>query len=251
MNKCSSFLLMICLLSTISHTASSAPGIDITVKVSKWQIDYFGNIGQGANTAPLKELGFTDKDLGMQSITVDHALPIIPNFKLQYTDLSLGGTGTISQNTIVDDITFTGGNTLKTALDLSHTDLTFFYSPLDNWVHVDLGLTARHFTEDLSVESASASIAIDLDEWLPMLYGNFRFELPLTGFYINSDLNYVSYDGNTLSDFSASLGYVSDSAVSFTAELGYRKFSLEAEDINNLEADIDIDGIYASIGLVF
>jgi len=251
MNKGSSFLLMIFLLSTISHTVYGAPGVDVTVKISKWQTDYSGDLGQGTDTATLEELGFIEEDFGMQSITIDHALPVVPNIKIQNTDLSSTGTGTLTRDLIVDGTTFTVSDTLNTSLDLSHTDFTFFYSPINNWVHFDLGLTARHFTEGLSVEGASANTAIDLEEWLPMIYGNLRFELPLTGVYINSDLNYASYEDNTLSDFSASLGYVSDSAVSFTAEVGYRKFSIDAEDINNFEADIDIDGIYASIGLVF
>lgn len=237
----------------LNHSAVSfaAPGIDITATVGQWQADYSGDIGRNNTTATLNELGFSDDSSNVLSVTVEHILPFIPNVKIRTTSLDVTESSTLSRTFTFDNITFVASDDVTTTLDFSHQDLTFFYSPLDNWVHLDLGLTARRFDGEASIVGTIGSEKVDFDTWVPMFYGNARFELPLTGWFVNGELNTVSYDGNTLTDIAASVGYSSGSIVGFTAELGYRQLSIDADDLDSLRANIDIDGLYANIGLTF
>ncbi|MGH1485231.1 MAG: TIGR04219 family outer membrane beta-barrel protein [Cellvibrionaceae bacterium] len=237
----------------LSTPVYSAPLIDFTVTASQWQTEYSGRVGQGADTASLDDLGFEDENFNVVRAVLRHPIPVIPNLLVQRTDLDTEANGTLTGTFVFDGVTYIATEQVSTTLDLSHTDATLFYSPLSNWVTFDIGLTGRHFNGEASVTGSTAgSSSIDLDDWIPLVYFNARFELPLTGLYIGGTINTISHDDNTLKDFSAALGYVVDGAVvDLVAELGYRAFTLDVDDINDFEGNIDIDGLYFTLGLKF
>jgi outer membrane protein len=249
-----SFITSFFLLALLSSSINAAPGIDVRLSLGQWQADYSGEVGQDTNTATLQELGFDDEDHNVISAEIRHIVPILPNIKLQQTDLDTAANGTITGTLVIDGTTFTATETVDTDLDLSHTDITLFWSPVDNWVTFDFGLTARHFGENVNVVGGTPTRteAIDLDYWIPLIYLNTEFELPLTGLYLKGGVNAISYDDNSLTDFTAALGYeFSGLAVDFIVELGYRNFELELDDIDGFEGDVEIDGLYLSLGLEF
>jgi len=84
---------------------------------------------------------------------------------------------------------------------------------------------------------------LKFDETVPLFYISARFDLPFSGFYIGADINnnFNSGDGNA-EDSSIMLGYESGSGLGI--EGGIKKFSLELEDINNINTDLEYDGIY-------
>jgi len=84
-----------------------------------------------------------------------------------------------------------------------------------------------------------------------MLYAGVNADLPFTGVYIDASLNTISYDGNGLQDLSAAVGYNFGDLLPLTAELGYRKMSLDLEDLDDVEGDFTIDGWFLSLGLAF
>ncbi len=236
-----------------SVSSYAAPLIDVTVTAAQWQADYSGNVGQDDETATLDELGFDDDDHNVVALTFEHPVPFLPNVRIQNTNIDTSASGTISRDLTFNDVTFSASEDVETALDLSHTDFTFFYSPLNNWVHLDLGLTGRKFDGEASIEgSVTGQESADLDVWIPMIYAGARFELPLTGVYIDATLNTIGYDGNELTDFTAAVGYQTDGlAADFIAELGYRSFSIEIDDIDDIEADLELDGIFLRLGVQF
>jgi outer membrane protein len=248
------FSTSIFVLALFSSTAHSAPGIDVKLSLGQWQADYSGKVGQDNNTATIEELGFDDEDHNIITAEIRHALPIVPNIKLQQTALDSTANGTITGTLVIDGTTFTATETVDTDLDLSHTDITLFWSPLDNWVTFDFGLTARHFGENVTVVGGTPvrTEAIDLDYWIPLIYLNSRFDMPLTGLYLKGSINAISYDDNSLTDLTAAVGYeISSAAVDFVAEFGYRTFEVELDDIDGFEGDVDIDGLYLSLGINF
>ncbi|MEO0444017.1 MAG: TIGR04219 family outer membrane beta-barrel protein, partial [Pseudomonadota bacterium] len=188
-----------------------------------------------------------------------HPVPGLPNIRIQNTDLDTNANGTLTATLEVDGTLFSASEDIATDLDLSHTDITFFYSPINNWVQFDMGLTGRYFNgEVVVVGNVAGTESIDLDNWIPMFYFGTRFELPFSGLYLDANLNAIGFSGNKLSDFSAALGYVADMAgfagltlAGLSAELGYRAFTLEIDDINDFEGNIDIDGFYMKVGIQF
>ncbi|MEX1033567.1 MAG: TIGR04219 family outer membrane beta-barrel protein [Cellvibrionaceae bacterium] len=218
-----------------------------------WNTDFSGNVGDvGQPSADLEDLGLSDQDNNFLFIALEHPIPIIPNIRLQSTDISQSETGTITQSFVLDGDPYFFSQEVTSDFDLSHVDATLYYELLDNWVNLDLGVTFRMFDGEISMQSQTASGSRKLDETIPMLYGKAQFNLPLSGFYVAGGGNYVSYSGSDVSDLQASIGYMSDGLVlDFGIELGIRTFSIELDDVSDLDADMKLDGTFASVYLHF
>jgi len=176
------------------------------------------------------------------------------NAKIKHSDISASASGTLARTLEFDDVTFSLGEDVETDLDLTHTDFTLFYSPLNNWVQIDIGLTGRRFDAEGTITgSVTGTESETFDNWVPMVYLGARFELPLTGLYADATLNTVNYDGNEVSDFTAALGYAIDlPTVDIVAELGYRTFTFALdEDDSDIGIDLELDGLYLNLGFQF
>ena len=138
---------------------------------------------------------------------------------------------------------------VQSDLDLEQLDLTLYYEVLDNWVNLDLGLTARDLTGDLIVRQANglATSETSIDGVIPMGYLAARFDLPLTGVSVGAEGNFISFDGDSLHDFNA-YGQYEISLIQFRA--GYRQMSIDYEDGND-RLDVEIGGPFVSAGVSF
>lgn len=240
-------------LLTVSPLALSDTILGIYAGGGVWQTDFSGNVGDtNMPGADLGDLGLDEQDNDFYFVALEHPVPLIPNIRLQHNAISMSETGTVSQTFVLDGDPYVVSQEVVSNFDFSHTDATLYYEILDNWVNLDLGVTFRMFDGDISLRSATASGSQDFDETIPMLYGKAQFNLPLTGFYVAAGGNYVSYDDSDVSDFQASLGYMSDGLVlDFGVELGLRNFSVELDDVSGVDADMELDGPFAQVYLHF
>lgn len=219
-----------------------------------WESDFSGDIGdRNRPGADLRDLGLDDDRNQFYFVAFEHFVPLIPNIRLQQTDISLSSSATISQSFVLDGVGYIANDTVSSDFDLSHLDATLYYEILDNWVNLDLGLTFRKFDGEVSFNSAAQGRATEsIDETLPMLYAKAQFDLPFTGFYVAASGNYTSYDDSDVSDFTAAVGYMSNGLLlDLGIELGLREFSVKLDDVSGLDADMKMDGPYASIYLHF
>ena len=246
------FYPLLSFLILTSTVANAVPLVDFSITAGQWQPEYSGKIGQNNNTATLDDLGFDDDEHNVITAVLKHPVPVIPNIRLQHTTMETEASGTATFT--IRGTNYSASETVDTDLDLSHTDVTLFYSPLDNWVKFDLGLTGRYFGGEASFfgNTTNRTEEAQFDDWLPLVYAGARFELPLSGLYIDATINTLSYDDNSLTDYTAAIGYGSNGlAVDLLVELGYRSFSLEVDDIDGFEGNVDIEGLYLSLGLRF
>ncbi|MGQ9427047.1 TIGR04219 family outer membrane beta-barrel protein [Gilvimarinus sp. F26214L] len=220
-----------------------------------WQTDLSGEVGDvdrlGAN---LEDFGLDEQDNEFYYVALEHPIPLIPNIRLQNTDMSMSELSSISRTFDLDGQTYTAGETIASDLDFSHLDATLYYELLDNWVNLDLGLTFRKFDGEVRFRSETTGASSDqtLDETVPMVYGKAQFNLPLTGFYVSAGGNFTRYDDSDMSDLQAAVGYMSDGLVlDFGVEVGVRNFSVQLDDVSDLDADLDLEGAFASIYLHF
>lgn len=196
-----------------------------------------------------------EKDLNLSGDTgtylylaLEHGIPILPNFKIARTELEESARTRLDNDITFDGVTFPAGAVAVTEMDLSHTDFTFYYEVLDNWINLDIGLTARQF--DGGIESRatlggnSATASLDLDFTAPLLYAKAQIDLPLTGLYVGGDVNWIGYSGSQFHDVWARVGYVF--AFGLGLEVGYRQMKLDVDDIDDLEANVTIDGNYVA-----
>lgn len=178
-------------------------------------------------------------------VAVEHGVPLIPNVRFAFTDMSYSGNATLSQSITFDDVTFGAGAQVSSDLDFSHNDITLYYELLDNVVSVDAGINVRVFDGSIALKATGTpNASIEIDEAVPMLYGALRADLPLTGLYVSAEGNFLKIDNNDMQDLTAKVGYTI--AGGFGVEGGYRVLRLNLEDVNNLNSEVDIDGAYAA-----
>lgn len=192
-----------------------------------------------------------EDDLGLEGdagnylyITIEHGIPILPNIRVARSEIEESARSVLSRNITFDGITFPTGTPINSHFDVSHYDFTFYYKLLDNWVNLDLGLTARKFDGELSASSplVSGTASETLDFTAPLLYGKAQFDLPLTGLYVGVEGNWIGVGGAQLYDLWGKVGYTF--AFGLGLEAGMRKMALELDDVEDLDADVTLDGTY-------
>jgi outer membrane protein len=130
------------------------------------------------------------------------------------------------------------------------TDATFYYSPLNNWVSLDLGITARHLDAAVEIEGQTTNERAEgsADMTIPMGYAALRFDAPLTGVYASGEIHAISYDDNKMRDVRAVVGWQPVDLLAI--EAGYQQLSLEFDD-GDLAGDLEFDGPFVAASLRF
>lgn len=196
-------------------------------------------------------LDVSDETLFDFYAAVEHPLPLIPNIRVAQSDMLIEQSTNIGADITFQNTDFTLGETLDYELDLTHTDATLYYEVLDNWITLDLGLTARRFTGEIIFESLSTRAEADISKTLTMLYGVGQVELPFTGFHVRAELNAEAFERHDHTEANLSVGY--ESALGLGWSLGYRIFSFKLEELSqdnvalNLDSDFQLSGVYFGI----
>jgi hypothetical protein len=84
------------------------------------------------------------------------------------------------------------------------------------------------------------------DETIPLLYLSARIALPISGLYVGADINTNIIDlgisESTAQDSTIKLGY--ESGAGLGIEDGIKSFSLELNDVNDQNTDLEYDGLF-------
>ena len=221
--------------------AQAAPLVDVYAGGYAWSPDTSGSIASGSNDIDMEDdLGFDDSDQTVLYVGLEHAVPLVPNVRLRYMDLSDDAS-----NTLVNPITFNGetfAGDVNSDYDMEMLDGTFYWSPLDNVVKLDLGLTVRQMDADFTIRSQTVgNVASEsASETFPLAHGAVRANLPLTGVYVGGEINAIEYDGSGMRDFDAHIGWQSDFLLGVKA--GYSRLEVELDDVSGLDSDLEIGG---------
>ncbi len=214
--------------------------VGLNIGANHWTPDVTGSFNSNNDPSiDLKNnLGYKDKTSTSLSLSFEHPVPFIPNIKYSGYDLN---TSSVKNTNITFNGTSYTGN-INSTLDLSHKDIVLYYQLLDNWVNLDLGLDLKKFNGKVSIKDSINNDSIDVDETIPMLYLAARFDLPLTGMYIGANIQQLSIGDNSSEDTTLMIGYESKSGLG--VEGGIKTFSLDLQDANNLNTNLEYDGIY-------
>ncbi len=221
--------------------AQAAPLVDVYAGGYAWSPDTSGSIASGSNDIDMEDdLGFDDSDQSIIYVGVEHAVPVVPNVRLRYMDLSDDAS-----NTLVAPVTFNGetfAGDINSDYDMEMLDGTFYWSPLDNVVKLDLGVTVRQMDADFTISGAGQRASESASETFPLAHGAVRANLPLTGVYVGGEINAIEYDGSGMRDFDAHIGWQSDFLLGVKA--GYSRLEVELDDVSGLDSDLEIGGPY-------
>lgn len=242
MNK--QFLKVLLLAVVGLSGAAQADVLGWRVGANLWQQQFEGDVSSGGANIDLEDdLNYDDESGASYYAQFEHPIPLLPNVLLQHTNLNVSSFGEL-EGVEFDGVVYNGE--VVSRLDLTHSDATLYYEILDNWVNLDVGITARFFDQGFNVRELSTLEAskIDVDHVVPMFYGHARFDLPFSGLTVGVEGSYISYDDDTLYDTKLNVGYTF--AFGLGIEAGYRIMDFEYDDGDD-DVDVTIDGIYGGL----
>lgn len=230
---------------------AQADFIGLQAGATMWQPDLSGSFrseGAATNFDLEDNLGYSDTSANSFYVAIEHPVPLVPNVRIENTSLSESSTGTVTGS--FNGNTYNGS--VSSTVDLSHTDFTAYYELLDGlaWINLDAGITVRQFNGEISI----ANDPLDIDAPVPLLYGKAAVDLPFAPFPVSAGalVNYLSVGGATVSDQRFYIAAAAPLAVvDLGAEVGYRNFGIELDDVGDLNADIKASGLYASATVHF
>lgn len=236
---------VITLISTLALSGPlNADFVGLNIGTNHWTPDITGSFSSDSNASIglEQDLGYNDTSSTSVNISFEHPLPVLPNVKYQGYDLDVSSSSTLTGNIEFGGTTYNSGNDINSTLDLSHNDIVLYYELLDNWVNFDVGLDLKKFDGRVSIDGTEGIESIDIDETIPMIYLSARFDLPMTGFYVGADIQQLSLGDSSAEDSTLMVGYESKKGLGI--EGGIKTFNIELEDVNNLNTNLEYDGLY-------
>jgi len=234
-------LLSLCLVSFLL-----ADTIGGEVGFAGWSTKLSGDIKKGTDSFDFKkDLGFGDKKTNsFLWAYIDHPVPILPNIKIISTNWSDSGIGRLTSVKKFDNKDINGS--IKTDIKLDQIDIIPYWRILDNWVNFDLGFNLKLIDGNIKIDSDLQDADVNFKAVIPMGYAKLKFNMPLTGLSVEADINYISYDGNKISDIKGGLVYqLKISPVLLVgATVGYRVENVTIDDIDDIYGKVDIKGLY-------
>jgi outer membrane protein len=240
--------IAIAMLSALCAASSQADTVlGLTMSVDAWDMDSSGSL---ADRSDLQSFDHDSETPAAFSFALEHPVPLIPNFRLRFTDLSSSGRNDVDTTFNFGGTSYPVNTSLGTEFNLQSSDFIFYYELLDNdAVSFDLGLNGKYLDGDIKVSGGSNRSSESFKGMVPMLYGAVRFGIPATRFSLFGDFNLLSVGNHTLRDYEAGATYtlVDSMAVDFSVRGGYRRFDLELDDLDGIYADWTYDGLFLGI----
>lgn len=222
-----SLVLATALASVSPLSAQAATLLGVELGVNHWNTGFSGDVAKHGGSKKDVEKDMKLEDEGNISFyaALEHPVPLIPNIKLQSTNIEADKNG---------------------GVDFSHLDGTLYYEILDIWVSLDLGFTVRKFSGGITLNDGDKEM--ELTKTVPMFYGKARFDLPFTGLSASVTGNTTSFKGSQM-DLDMNLTY--EFAFGLGAMVGYRTYNLELDDLADIDTDVTLDGYYLGVGYKF
>ncbi len=236
-------------LLAMGAAAQAAPLIDVYGGGYYWQPEMTGSVNYLGNEVNMSDdLGFDDSNETVLYLGVEHAIPFVPNARIRYSKIDNDNRATLHQQIEFGGKTYAASTEVTSSYDIKMLDGTLYWSPLDNIVDLDYGLTVRNFQGDISISDGTRTESASVDQTFPLLYVGAGVSLS-AGFYAKASINGVKFNGSKLVDYDAHVGWRSSFLLG--AELGYRQMNLELDDVSDLNSDLEIGGPYVAVTLSF
>ena len=209
-----------------------------------WYYDNSGKVTTPLNIIPFTSEINTDKESSLSFyVAIEHGVPLLPNLKLKNSDIN---AQFINQLDVCPP-----ENPCNSAIDidLGHTDLSLYYELLDNWINLDLGLSALSFDGNNKYSNLHNYSSADYSEVIPALYGKAEFEFPTTDISASLTANVGTFTNDTFVDLELAASY--KFALGFSIEAGLRKQTVDFEYSNNVKIDSTSTGVFAALNFHF
>lgn len=189
-------------------------------------------------------------------VAFEHFVPLVPNIKINYTSMDSDGFTDLDASFEFDGTTYSESASLLTNTSIDSADLVLYYEIFDNdLVSFDIGVNGKFIDGTLFVEDVDSGVngESSFTGVIPMAYSRVEVGLPFTGLSVYAEGSYLSFDDHSVHDIQAAVTYsfVENLAIDMTLQLGYRDFSVDIEDLDNIYADLSYDGVFAGLEVHF
>jgi outer membrane protein len=218
---------------------AQAEFIGFTIGAKHWASATTGSFdGNDSDSIDLiDDLDVDNPEQSSMTFILEHPITALPNVRYQGSHLD--------SDTSLQGQAFSSGNQVSSAYDLSHDDIVLYYQLLNDWVDLDLGVDVKRLDGEVSFAGASSS-AVSVDETIPLLYLSARFDLPLNGLYVGANINANVIDlgisESSAQDSTIMMGY--ESGAGLGIEGGYKHFSLDLDNVESPDTDLEYDGVF-------
>lgn len=224
--------------------------LGLYASVDAWSMESSGSFGDSSSS--MQEFNLDDDNKVSFSVALEHPIPVLPNLRIRTNDLSTSGDTELNVSFTFNDVTFADSTIVATEFDIQNTDITLYYEVFDNdVVSFDLGLTGKYLDGEITVtnEDASLTATESFKGVVPMLYGSVTIGVPATGLSFFGELSALSIDDNNIQDYQAGVAYsfVDNLAVDVLVRAGYREFSLELDNLDDIFTDWSFDGPFLGV----
>ena len=191
------------------------------------------------------DLGVDGAEQSSMLLILEHPITALPNIRYQGYNLNSS-----DRSSLDPDVNFNGGalgagNDSTSSFDLDHDNIVLYYQLLNNWVDLDMGVDLKRFDGRVSPAGISTG-NIDVDETIPLLHLSARVPLPVNGLYLGADINAnfldIGLSESTAQDSTLMLGYKSGNGIGI--EGGIKSFSLQLNDTDRINTDLEYDGLF-------
>ena len=238
-------MVLIAAMAVATAEADSVYGL--TMSVDAWDMDSSGSL---ADSSDLQGFDHGSDTPAAFSFALEHPIPLLPNFRLRFADMSSSGNSTLDRTFNFGGVSYPANTSLGTEFNLQSSDFIFYYELLDSdAISFDLGLNGKYLDGEVLVDDGVNPSKETFKGVVPMLYGAIEFGLPMSRFSIFGDFNLLSVGDHTVQDYQAGAAYtlVDNMAVDFSVRGGYRHFNLELDDLDGIYADWAFDGLFLGI----
>ncbi|MES9831087.1 MAG: TIGR04219 family outer membrane beta-barrel protein [Candidatus Thiodiazotropha sp. DIVDIV] len=248
-----SCLALITALFSVQVQADTLLGF--TAGIELWNMDSSGAISD-ISDSDLQSFDLGSSAVIVASIAFEHPIPLIPNFKVRTNDLSADGDEVLTESFRYAGMNFPAGREVNVEFDMQSTDFVLYYELFDNdLVSFDFGLNLKYLDGDIRVEDTGSGLASQdrFKGYVPMLFGAAQIGIPSTPLWVYGDINVLTVGDHTLQDYQVGVAYslIDNLAVDLRLKGGYRSFSLELDDLDDIYTDWDFDGFYLGLEVDF
>lgn len=231
----------------VALPSQAATVLGFKVGVDAMHADASGTTGQQGGDTP--KFSYDNKAQYSVWFNVEHPVPFLPNLKVRENRFEANGILTDA------NFSFRGINlseVVHNTIDLSNTDFVLYYELFDNDIlSLDAGAAYKKFDGSLEISRDSYRDSIDIDDGAVMGYLNAEVGLIGTGLYGYAEV-LAGIDHSDILDYQAGLGWQFDGvAIDTRVRVGYRKLQFQDNSFSGVKANVDIDGVFAGVELVF
>ena len=191
------------------------------------------------------DLDLENPEQSSMVLILEHPIKALPNFRYQGYELDSSDDASLPSDLRLNGEFLNTGNGSASAVNLSQDDVVLYYQLPAKRMSLDLGVDLKSFYGEILLDATDGS-RVSVDETIPLLYLSARYDLANSGFYVGANINTNIIDlglsESSAQDSTIMLGY--DSGSGLGVEGGFKYFSLDLNDVDQADAELEYDGIY-------